>query len=191
MPARPRKSATFSHSSCFHAWQAVLQSETLLAAVREHGYTILFAPHPAIRQGHDFRLDGVSLSPDSPSAGDRIEDLFADTALFITDYSSLAADVAFIGRSVLYFQFDRDALRTRSREHVHAQGCFDYEREGFGDVALTVDDLCARAEALMRRSCRVDERYAARADAFFTFRDQNNCQRVYDAICRLSGPWLP
>ena len=177
-------SERFSQSEYFRNWQTVLQSQRLQAAARENGYTVQFFPHPYIRQQlGDFNLDGVTVTPD---AGGSIQDILADTGLLITDYSSIAMEAALIGRSVLYFQFDSDTFFTR--DHAYTQGYFDYERDGFGDVVRTVDDLCAKAAALMRQGCRVDERYTSRADTFFAFRDQKNCQRVYDAICRLSGP---
>jgi hypothetical protein len=174
----------FSQSAFFRNWQAVLQSETLLAAARERGYTVVFFPHPYIRQQlGDFNLAGLTVPAD---AGGSVQDILAETALLITDYSSIAMEAALIRRCVLYFQSDRETFFTR--DHSLAHGYFDYDRDGFGDVVRTVDAVCAKAAALMREGCRMGDEYKRRADSFFAFNDQDNCQRVYDALCRLSGP---
>ena len=176
-------SETFRQSSYFQCWQDVLQNKTLHAAAERHGYSILFFPHAYMRQQlSDFDLSRVTVPAD---AGSSIQDLLANTALFITDYSSTAMEAAFIRRAILYFQFDRDAFFA---EHSYTRGYFDYDRDGFGDVVLSVTDLVEKSVALLDSDCAMNGVYAERADAFFTFNDQNNCQRVYDAICDSSVP---
>ena len=172
----------FRESDYFRNWQAVLNSDALSAAAKRHNCRILFFPHPCIvQQLADFDLTRVTLATES----DGIQDVLADTALLITDYSSIAMEIALLRRAVLYFQFDRG---TFFAEHSYTRGYFDYDRDGFGDVALTVTDLVEKSVALLDSGCAVNGVYADRADAFFTFNDQNNCQRVYDAICDSSVP---
>jgi CDP-glycerol glycerophosphotransferase (TagB/SpsB family) len=177
-------SKRFAQSEYFRNWQAVLRSPTLHDAAKCNGYKISFFPHPYIRQQLcDFDLAGVDCPTD---AGGSIQDILADTALLITDYSSIAMEVALLQRSVLYFQFDRETFFTQ--DHSYTKGYFDYERDGFGPVLTTMDALCARATACMEEGCRMDAVYRERAEAFFAFRDQNNCRRVYEALCDYCQP---
>jgi CDP-glycerol glycerophosphotransferase (TagB/SpsB family) len=173
-------SPDFARSAYFRNWQAVLKSPALHGAAKRRGYTIRFFPHPYIRQQmRDFDLTGVACPPD---AGGSIQDILADTALLVTDYSSIAMEIALLRRPVLYFQFDRETFFTR--DHGYAPGYFDYERDGFGPVAATTGDLCAAALACLEGGCNMDAAYRERAEKFFAFRDQNNCRRVYEALCR-------
>jgi CDP-glycerol glycerophosphotransferase (TagB/SpsB family) len=171
-------SPPFAQSAYFRNWQAVLQAPALHQAAREYGYKPVFFPHPYIRQQlRDFDLEGVVCLPD---AGGSIQDILADTALLITDYSSIAMDFALLHRPILYFQFDADTFFTS--DHSYTKGYFDYERDGFGEVAPTVETLLALAREYLASGCPMQAIYRRRADAFFAFSDQNNCQRVYAAL---------
>jgi hypothetical protein len=66
-------------------------------------------------------------------------------------------------------------LKTSFRKCLHAVI--------LGPVLTTVEALCARATACMEEGCRMGAVYRERANSFFAFRDQNNCRRVYDALC--------
>jgi CDP-glycerol glycerophosphotransferase (TagB/SpsB family) len=180
-------SRRFAESSYFRNWQAVLQSPVLHRAAAKHGYALRFFPHPYIRQQlRDFNLSGVTVQPD---AGGSIRDILADTALLITDYSSIAMEIALLCRPIVYFQFDRETFFTQ--DHSYTKGYFDYERDGFGPVVTTPDAVCAQTVACMEDGCRMEAVYRERAEAFFAFRDQNNCRRVYEALCRYPEPEIP
>ena len=173
----------FTQSEFFRRWQAVLQAKRLLDAARKHDYQVRFYPHPHLRpQLRHFQLEGVTLIPE---AGVSVQDILAETALLITDYSSIAMEAALLRRPVLHFQFDREAFFSRNRDLSRGQGYFDYERDGLGEVAITEDELFALAERHMREGCRMREEYRRRADAFFAFTDTENCRRVYAALCAL------
>jgi CDP-glycerol glycerophosphotransferase (TagB/SpsB family) len=180
-------SRRFAQSEYIRNWQAVLRSPTLHDAAKRCGYTVRFFPHPYLRQQlRDFVLSGVDCPPD---AGGSIQDILADTALLITDYSSVAMEIALLQRPILYFQFDRETFFTQ--DHSYTKGYFDYDRDGFGPVLTTIEALCARATSCMEEGCRMDAVYRERAEAFFAFRDQDNCRRVYEALCGYCQPTLP
>jgi CDP-glycerol glycerophosphotransferase (TagB/SpsB family) len=176
-------SAAFRNSAYFRNWQAVLRCEPLREAAGRYGYTLCFFPHAYIRQQlQDFDLSGITLASD---AGGSIQALLAETALFITDYSSTAMEVAYIRRPMLYFQFDRE---TFFAGQSYTKGYFDYTRDGFGDIAVTVDELCVRALRLLENGPEMEAIYRERAETFFTLRDGECCRRAYETIHRLSAP---
>lgn len=49
----------------------------------------------------------------------------------VTDYSSVAMDVAYLGKPVVYYQFDYERFRTFHLE----EGYFHYEEDAFGPIA--------------------------------------------------------
>ncbi|GHU02918.1 hypothetical protein FACS1894158_00060 [Betaproteobacteria bacterium] len=171
-------SPLFKQSEFFRQWQAVLQAPDLHNQAKKPGYQLVFFPHPYLRQQLcDFCLDGIFVPSD---VGGSIQDILADTALLITDYSSIAMDFALLRKPVLYFQFDRDTFFTA--DHSYTKGYFDYDKDGFGEVALTHENLLDLVSEYLKQGCRMKEKYRQRTDIFFAFSDQNNCQRVYEAI---------
>ena len=69
----------------------------------------------------------------------------------------------------------------------YAEGYFDYERDGFGEVEYDLESTVDRIIEYMKNGCQLKQKYRERIDQFFAFNDQNNCQRVYDAIMELEG----
>jgi glycosyltransferase involved in cell wall biosynthesis len=172
----------FRRSDFFQQWQAVLSSQDLRDAAAKHGYHLVFYPHPYLRQQmRDFTFDGIDLLPD---VGGSIQEIISKSALLLTDYSSISMEFALIRRPVLYFQFDHDTFYAGQ---PFEQGYFDYQRDGFGQIAYTAQELCALAKESLHSGCRMPAEYRRRAERFFAFSDQENCHRVYEAIVASSG----
>ena len=85
-------------------------------------------------------------------------------------------------RPVIYYQFDREEFERRQ----YAPGeYFSYEEDGFGEVATSQDEVIDLVFASAADGFVMGEKFAARVDDYFAFRDQRNCERVYDAISTL------
>ena len=101
--------------------------------------------------------------------------------VLVTDYSSVFFDAAYIGRPVIYDQFDKAQFRAC---HYEA-GYFDYERDGFGPVCRTEQALIEDLRACARRGFAVEDVYAQRVRRFFPMRDAENCRRTFEAVLSL------
>ena len=84
-------------------------------------------------------------------------------------------------KPVVYYQYDEAAFRAEQ----YAKGYFDYRENGFGEVVETQDALLNNLQHILDNDLRPDEKYLNRMNTFFKFNDQNNCKRVYEAICEL------
>ncbi|EAH7076795.1 capsular biosynthesis protein, partial [Campylobacter jejuni] len=73
-----------------------------------------------------------------PSVEMSMQKLFCESSLMITDYSSVAFEMAVLKKPVIYYQFDKNELFSR---HIYTQGYFDYNKDGFGTVVLDIDNL--------------------------------------------------
>ena len=107
-------------------------------------------------------------------------DVYAESALVVTDYSSAVFDFVYLRRPVIYTQFDREEFFGGT--HVYTEGYFDYERDGFGEVETDLESTVDRIIEYMASGCRMKEKYRERADHFFAFDDRENCRRVYEKI---------
>lgn len=170
-------------SEFMRCWLGVLGSERLRAAAESRGVQIGFLPHPNLQPVLD-ELDLPSWVQPLTFDGDDAQELFARAAVQVTDYSSMAFNSAYLGRPVVYFQFDRD--RVLGGEHVGSKGYFDYERDGYGPV---VDDVESAVDAIV---AALDEglspEYERRIEEAFPLRDGRCCERVTEAVLASTKP---
>ncbi len=162
----------FEESEFCRFWRGLLLSPRLMEVAQRLGYRFQFLPHPRFSQYlHRFGLgDKVTVL----GAGTRYREVFAESALLLTDWSSTAFDFAYMKKPVVYAQFDA------SRNYP--EGYFDDEKIGFGEVETTLDAAIDRVIEYMENGCRMKEKYRARVDRFFTFTDRDNSRRVYEAV---------
>ena len=163
-------------------------NHTILKELNDQGYQIVFAPHPSIQEYMDEFTVPDFIKIYSYSEGN-IQSVFQNTSILITDYSSVAFDVAYLNKAILYYQFDYDEVFS-SGNHTYQKGYFDYNRDGFGAVAYNETELLAALKDLVDNQAKVPDLYQTRINKTFQFRDSNNCERVYQAILDLDKPEL-
>lgn len=175
----------FTSSEYFKQWNALLQSKTLSALARKYDCKIVFYPHANMQPyAHLFHLpeNGELRS----HANGSIQDMFKSAALMITDYSSVAAEFAYMRRPLIYFQFDR--TEAFGGAHIYQKGYFEYETDGFGPVFEHFKDVVTEVSAVLERGGVMAPEYLARAEAFLPLRDGRNCERMCEAIMALDRP---
>jgi len=173
----------FKESTYFKFYQGLLNDKKLIAAAKKFGYQLCFFAHPNI-QPHlsEFDLDPSIAVLDINT---EYNDVYAQSNLVVTDYSSACFDFAYLRKPIIYCQFD--AKEFFAGGHVYTKGYFDYERDGFGEVEYDLEGTVDRIIEYMENGCQLKETYRKRIDQFFSFSDQNNCQRVYEKIMELEG----
>ena len=186
---------TYAHNEAFYqspyalAWKSFLGNSRLRTLTQTYGYRIVFSPHVRMLpylKGWD--LPEYIIQEDCKKKS--IQDLFVENDLMITDYSSVAFEMAYIRKPVVYYQFDKEHY-FNSEASVSRVGYFDYHRDGFGPVAMTEDALLEELEKLLKRACQPAPQYLQRMKSTFPFRDGQCCERIYQAICDLDKPRQP
>lgn len=173
--------AKFTQSEYFKFYNALINDERLISAAEEYGYTICFLPHPnTITQ-----IDAFHHHPKVKffSFNDAYRDIYAQSDLVMTDYSSAVFDFAYLRKPTVYAQFDKEEFF--GGNHVSTKGYFDYERDGFGEVVYDLDSAVDLLIDYMKNGCQLKDEYRRRIDSFFAFNDQNNCQRILDKILNM------
>ncbi len=167
----------FRESEFYRFYQDLIQDERLLRVMRENGYTGKLILHPQQRvQAGDFTgNDVIRIAEGAVSYREEFE----KNALLITDYSSVAFDFAYLGKPVIYAQFDADRF---FEGQLYTSGYFDYERDGMGPVCCNYEETLQETIRCIRLGCNMEEKYRERRDRFYCWSDQDNCRRVYDAI---------
>ena len=173
----------FYGSGFYRFYNRLLSDDRLLRFLEEHEYTLQFFPHPTLQPvlgsfDHDTR---VRFMPASSS----YRDIYAESRLVVTDYSSASYDFSYLRKPVIYCQFDREEFY--SGDHVCEKGYFDYGEDGFGEVVHDLESTIDLIMEYVSSGCELKEKYRKRIDDFFAFNDQDNCRRVADKIMSLSG----
>jgi CDP-glycerol glycerophosphotransferase (TagB/SpsB family) len=168
----------FKESDYFIFYNSLINNEKLLNACEKNGYTLCFLPHPNIIPhislfNHDDRVKFYSIN-------DEYRDVYAQSDLVLTDYSSAVFDFAYLRKPLLYTHFDSERFFAGS--HVYVKGYFDYERDGFGEITTTLDETVDRIIEYMENGCKLKDKYRERIDNFFAYNDKNNCQRIFNRI---------
>lgn len=157
---------------------AFLASERLRDLLAKHDVRLQFMPH--------YNLADRMLN--APTASDRIDriggavaniqDIMRGCDLFVTDYSSVHFDLAYLGTPLVYTHFDRADFQT---DHG-SESWFVHERDGFGPVAYDLDGTLDLIEQYLDNNCVREQLYEDRAARAFAFRDTRNCERAVGHI---------
>lgn len=172
----------FEQTDYYKAYRDLIMNEQLSSFLVSNGLKMIFYLH------HEMRKYVDSFDTDCPNIDiayndDRydIQELLKESALLITDYSSVHFDFAYMGKPVLYYQFDRKEFW----EKQYKQSDFDAATDGFGPVAYTQEQLIENLKHAYVEGFCLQEIYEQRMKEFYVLRDENNCERVYKEISKL------
>jgi glycosyltransferase involved in cell wall biosynthesis len=170
----------FPQTEYARQWRAFLCDESLRELAAEEGLRIGFLPHPNIQPAlHLFDLP-AHVEP-LEFTGRDVQQLIADTALMVTDYSSMVFNAAYLDRPAVYFQFDAD--RVLGGGHTGRHGYYDYERDGFGPVCSRAEQAVAAVRGAVSGGRRAPApEYLQRIAAAFPERDGRCCERTVAAV---------
>lgn len=174
--------AAFARSEYASRWRRLLSNTQLHEQARAAGLRLTFVPHANAEP----YLAAFELPPEVEvvrlSSG-VAQEVFARTAAFITDYTSVAFTFALLRRPVFYYQFDQKDFY--SGGHNWRPGYFDYERDGFGPVLLDEPALLVALAQFFNGGSEVDPVYLARMQAAMPDDDEQACHRTFEAIVSL------
>ncbi|GHB81123.1 hypothetical protein GCM10010347_59880 [Streptomyces cirratus] len=167
----------FPASEYYRFFSSLLRNERLLKALQYYGVELEFMPHYEIRPylGH-FKIDHPSITVSS--TGRDVQLAMRECSMLVTDYSSVFFDVAYMGKPIVYTNFDDESFYSKH----YKRGYFDLARDGFGPACRTVDHAVDEIIAVFERNFEVEPRYLQRAAEFFVLRDTSNCERAYQVI---------
>lgn len=155
-----------------------LQSKRLQEMLSRYDYSLTFLPHYNMAP----KFVGAKVAGDRIDIADAssvtFQSMICNCDAFITDYSSVHFDAAYLGTPIIYARFDQDEF-----ESLHSSpSWFDYNRDGFGPVVYTLEETLDAIDELLERECAPDPHYVAKLDQAFTYRDNQNCARVVRAV---------
>ena len=167
--------SVFEETDFYKNWNGFLNDKKFVEYIEKNDLKVLFYPHIQMQKFIDkFSIKSKNIEILTPKTD--IQTVLKESALMITDYSSVYMDFAYMEKPVLYFQFDYKEYR----EKQYQDGYYDYEKDGFGPVCKTVDNLVKSFIDINDNG--LNKKYKKRMDDFFELKDQNNCERIYEYL---------
>ncbi|EMX2711319.1 CDP-glycerol glycerophosphotransferase family protein [Campylobacter coli] len=163
----------FKQTMYFKKYNSLINNNLLKKVCQEYGYTIVFNPHPNIMPYlKEFNFPSyIKIANQNES----LQNLFCNSSLMITDYSSVAFEMAYLEKPVIYYQFDKEEFFISQWQ----KGYFDYKKDGFGPVVENEENLLKELESLLQNDCKPFGVYKDNIDSTFVFKDGRCCERIY------------
>ncbi len=174
------KSKEFYESDYVRTYVSLLNNSRLQQVLEQYNMDLVFYPHHEVQKHIAYfkqNCHGKHIVIADKGSYD-VQLLLKESDLLVTDYSSVYFDFAYMRKPTIFYMFDYERYRN---EH-YGMGWFDYFN-GLGVTTRSEDECIAQIETALKDGCVMPEVYRQRADEWFPYRDQNNCQRVYEAIC--------
>lgn len=168
----------------FSTFKSLLSNEYLNEILLEKNYKIKFLLHPVFAKSK-YLFDSLANEQIEILESSEIKyfNLFNECSVFITDYSSIHFDVAYLKKPIIYYQFDKEYF---FKNHYNS-GYFDYEKDGFGKVIANEKMLIKEIEYYLNNDCKTRDEYKNKIEDTFIHIDHNNSKRVYDEIIKLDN----
>lgn len=168
----------FTETEYYQKWNELLNSLEITKMLEEYNMNIVFYPHRNMQQ----YLQEFSTISDRVIIADwqkyDVQELLKESALLITDYSSISMDFGYMRKPMIYYQFDE----AKFRKGQYQEGYFSYREDGFGPVCTKLHEVKEELEGYLSNALANRKEYEKREHDFFTFYDTNNCERNYEAI---------
>ncbi len=173
------ENTTIKESNYLKQVKALLNNKCLHDLLEKNNIKLIFYPHHELQcylnmfeQKYD---ENIIIASEKKYD---VQKLLLDCKCLITDYSSVAFDVAYMKKPIIYYQFDEEEYY----EKHYPRAYFSYEKMGFGKKCIKTEDVINELYKIIMDNYAMDSYYQKRVEEFFAYSDQKNCERVYEAI---------
>ncbi len=169
------------NSNYFIQLKALLTNKRLIDFAIKNNIELCYFPHFEMQQYmQEFKSVCANIKCFSNKEYD-VQQALKDSALLITDYSSIAFDFAYMKKPLIYFQHDYEEFC----EKHYPEGYFKYNEDGYGPVCATVDEVVESLIQMYKNNFQMAPEYQKRVDEFFAFRDDKNTARNFKCVERV------
>jgi CDP-glycerol glycerophosphotransferase (TagB/SpsB family) len=169
--------SVFLESDYYKGYTELLSSERLQQILEKYNLKMNFYMHPKFKDFVD-KFDSFGrihiVQGEEP-----LNELLMRCKLLITDYSSVSWDIFYMGKPVLFYQFDYEMYNKIHSSYI------DMTTELFGDRSITLDGLCDDLERAIKMDFRLPYKYELMREGSFAYIDDNNCSRIVQEIRKM------
>ena len=166
-------SDVFTETNFFKSWYSFLNNKEIDSLLKKYNKKIVFYPHRNMQKYIDaFKTNSDNIIIANSKEYD-VQTLLKESALLVTDYSSVYFDFAYMNKPIIYYQFDEKIFR----KHQYAEGYFDYHNNPLGEWCGDMDNFLKLFEDSLKND--LERKNKKELENYFEYRDKNNCERNY------------
>jgi hypothetical protein len=168
--------AEFMNDPYYKMYASILNDPELHNILEERSYTLNFFLHPSITR---FERLFTSASPririvkegETP-----LDEVMMRAKALITDYSSVAWDMYYMDKPLLFFQYDSEDFLATSGSYI------DLKADLPGERTEDKDELIKMIGRYAADDFRMPAEYEAKRRGYFKYFDGNSAERILEAI---------
>lgn len=167
---------SFLSSDYYRSYLSLINNKKLIGFLEREDMHLVFYLHDYAQYYSRYFTTSSDRIIIAESKNYDIQTLLKQSALLITDYSSVCYDFAYMHKPVLYYQFDKEEFEY----HQYAAGdYYSYEDDGMGELFYDEEPLIQAIIDAHEQSYRMKDKFVKRVDRYFVHHDRNNCERIY------------
>ena len=166
----------FCQSSYYREYAALLNDQELRTFLHQTHTELIFYIHPKLREYISaFHIKDPQIHL-IPFGNIPLDQLIMRCSMLITDYSSVSWDFYYLGKPILFYQFDLVKYNETNGSYI------DMEKELFGDRCMTREELLPKIYEYYENNFKEKTEYAEMRKKYFAYHDHNNRKRTYEFI---------
>lgn len=166
----------FAKSYYCQNYMTLLNNPKLDELLKRHDIILNFYLHPKFRKYiTEFSVvsDHIRLIPFGTAP---LNELMMQCRMLITDFSSVAWDVYYMKKPVIFYHFDLETADKTLGFYM------DMKKDIFGDRAETPDELLVLIEEYIENGFQMKQQYIEKQKRYFAYIDNHNSERIWKAI---------
>lgn len=165
----------FEETGYYKYWNGFLNNADFHKFLEDNDLTAIFYPHRNMQKYLQlFKTGSSRIQLVNPAEYD-VQTAINESACMITDYSSVLFDFAYLGKPVIFYQFDEKKFR----EAQYAEGYFSYKNTILGEWTDSADGVVKILKEKVKNFATPDRE---RVKKCFEFVDNNNNERIFEVI---------
>lgn len=171
-------SNSFTDTEYYKAWSSFITNSRVKELSEKYGVHFVFFPHREMQKYLEYFPKSNEYISIVGAKDYDVQKLLKESAMMITDYSSVFFDMIYMKKPIVFYQFDYDKFRFGQ----YKEGYFDYRNNPFGNSHEGQLSVFDAIEEMIINNFNVTEKYLEAHHTYFKHYDANNCYRVYEAI---------
>lgn len=165
----------FEETEYFKTWNEFLNNSQIAKFLEENELQLIFYPHRNMQKYISSFSTSTERITIANSSNYDVQALIKECALMITDYSSVFFDFAYLGKPIIFYQFDEDKFRRGQ----YKEGYFNYHTTELGNWAKNIEEVLSFLNNNLNKLGKPNQEIAKK---YFKYVDNFNCKRVFEEI---------
>ncbi|SCB71233.1 CDP-glycerol glycerophosphotransferase family protein [Bacillus mycoides] len=164
----------FLQSDYYKAYKDLITNQEFLDLIEKKNIPVKFYVHSQMQKFMDeFVIEHPQIEFLVKSNA-IVSELLKESALLITDYSSVSSDFLYMEKPVIMYQFDP--------HNNHHAPCEEIKYNELGFVVSSENELIDHMKKIIDNNLKINKRYLANSKRIFKHKDTHNAQRIYNII---------